>query len=424
MNLTEGRLRAALLQTAEEVPPGAVPPLDLPSDDLRPARASRTWPAIPPRRWLPPLAAAAAVCLIIGLSFTLAGGPRLRVPTGPAAPAALAQFPPYYVALQQWPGCQTCARGRHEDNTNPDRAVVRSTMTGTTLATIAVPKPYATFAFVQGTASDHAFILGAQGLSTFNAQATRLYLLRLNPSGQAGKRAQLSALPVPLLPTGRGYELCWFALSPNGHLLATISTKTAKNMPTQLRVFDLVTGGSRTWVLPLWAGRLDAYQDVTGPPSWGTDSRTLAFFDRAKTGSAELVLLDTRAPAASFGADSRVVPLPRPPGPDEISFLPDAPLLTPDGQHVIEEMINPAEVTRRPGPLHAFTLEIVNLRTGAMTKLRQHSRMVFILASDPSGSAVIAAMANLPPYAAGFVVWTAHGTAPIQLPADTVAVAW
>ena len=425
MNLTEGRLRAALLQTAEQIPPGAVPPLDLPSDDLGPFGAGRPWPAGQPRSWLPALAAAAAVCLIIGLSVALAGGPRLRAPSGPLAPSYLGQLPPYYVALQQWPGCSACAPGRGEDNTNPDRAVVRSTRTGNTLATIAVPKPYATFAFVQGTADDRAFLLGAQRLSNFKAPATRLYLLRVNPSAPAGTRARLSALPVPLLPTASGYELSWIALSPNGHLLATISTKTANNIPTQLRVFDLVTGGGRTWVLPDWAGRLDTYQDVTGPPSWGTDSRTLAFFSRTRAGSADLVLLDTSAPAASFGADTRSVPLPRPQGRDAITFGPDSPLLTPDGQHVIESLVNLRETTHPPsGPLYAFALDIVNLRTGAVTMLRQHILMPFVLASDPSGSAVIVALANLGLYAAGFVAWTAHGTAPIQVPADTIAVAW
>ncbi len=424
MNPTEGRLRAALLETAEQIPSGAVPPLDLPLEDLRRVRAGGTLSAGQPRRWLSALAAAAAVCLIIGLSVALAGGPRLRAPSGQLAPSFAAQFPPYYVALQQWPGCTTCASGGGGDNTNPDRAVVRSTLTGATLATIAVPKPYATFGFVQGTADDRAFILGAQRLSTFNAPPTRLYLLRLNPSAPAGKRAQLSALPVPLLPTASGYELCWFALSPNGHLLATISTTTANNIPTKLQVFDLVTGGSRTWVLPAWAGRLDTYQDVTGPPSWGTDSRTLAFFQRTTAGSAELVLLDTSAPAASFGADTRSVPLPRPSGTDEVTFGPDAPLLTPDGQHVVESVINPRQASQPGEPLAAFALDIVNLRTGAVTRLRQHSQLFFVLASDPSGSAVIVAIANLPPYTKRFLVWTAHGTAQIQMPADTIAVAW
>lgn len=425
MNLTEDRLRAALLETAEQIPADAVPPLDLPSDDLDWVRSGCSWQTRQPRRWLPALATAAAVLLTIGLSVTLAHGPRPRAPISPGTSADLAQFPPYYVALQQGPCFITCASGGGGDNTPPDHAVVRSTMTGNTLATIPVPKPYATFAFVQGTANDRTFILGAQRLSTFSAPATKLYLLRLNPSAAAGKRAHLSALRVPLLPTGSGYELCWIALSPNGHLLATISTKTANNIPTQLQVFDLVTGGRRTWVLPEWAGRLDTYQDVTGAPTWDTDSRTLAFFSRSESGSADLVLLDTSAPAASFGADTRSVPLPRPPSTDQMTFGPDSPLLTPDGQHVIESLVNlRAAAHPSSGPLDAFTLDIVNLRTGAVTKLRQHSQLFYVLASDPSGSAVIAAIPNLPPYAAGFALWTARGSTPMQVPADTVAIAW
>jgi hypothetical protein len=427
MNLTEGRLRAALLETAEQIPPGAVPPLNLPSDDLPQVRAGRLRPGGQPRRWLPALAAAAAVCLTIGLSVTLAGagGTRPRAPIGPQAASYLAQFPPYNVALQRRCFIFICASGGSGNNTPPDRAVVRSTLTGSTLAAIDVPKPYATFAFVQGTADGRVFILGAQRLSAVNPPPTKLYLLRLNPSAPAGKQAQLTALHVPLLPTGTGNELGWFALSPNGHLLATISTKTANNIPTQLQVFDLVTGRSRTWVLPVWAGGLDAYVDVTGPPTWGTDSRTLAFFSRSKAGSPDLVLLDTSAPAASFGADTRSVPLPGPQRGEEITYGPDSPLLTPDGQHVIEGLLNLREAAHPPGgPLYAFALDIVNIRTGAVTRLRQHILMPFVLASDPSGSAVIAAIGGLPPGAAGIVVWTAHGTAPIQVPAHAIAVAW
>ncbi len=425
MILTEDRLRAALLETAAEIPADAVPPLDLPSDDVDWVGPGRPWRARQPRVWLPALATAAAVLLIIGLSVTLTSGPRLPGPGSSATSPDLARFPPYYVALQQGPCFITCTAGGGVDNTPPDRAVVHSTVTGNTLATIPVPKPYATFAFVQGTADDRTFILGAQHLSTFNAPATKLYLLRLNPSAPAGNRAHLSALHVPLLPTGSGYELCWIALSPNGHRLATISTKTANSIPTQLQVFDLVTGGRRTWVLPAWAGRLDTYQDVTGAPTWDTDSRRLAFFSRSKSGSADLVLLDTSAPAASFGADTTSVPLPRTPSADQMTFGPDSPLLTPDGQHVIETLVNLREAAHPPsGPLDAFTLDIVNLRTGAVTTLRQHSQLFYVLASDPSGSAVIAAIAGLPPYASGFEVWTPRGSTPIQEPPDTIAIAW
>jgi hypothetical protein len=426
MNQTESRLRAALSQTAEQIPPDAVPPLGLPADNLRRVCARRLWPAGRPPRWLAALSAAASVCLIISVSVTLAGSARPRAVTSPHAASYLGQFPPYSVVLQQWPGCSTCAPGDASNDTNPDRAVVRSTRTGSTLATVAVPRPYATFAFVQGTADDRIFILGAQRLSQFNGPATRLYLLRLDPSAPAGKRAHLSRLPVPVLPTARGYELSWIALSPDGHFLATISTTTADNTgPTQLRVFNVATGGSRTWTLPAWAGRLDNYVDVTGPPTWAPDSRHLAFFSRTQAGHADLVLLDTSAPAASFGADTRSIPLPRPAPGYEIIYGPDFPLLTADGQHVIETVINMQEANHPSGrPFKPFELDLVNIRTGAVTKLRQHSQMPFVLASTPSGSAVIVATANLPPSQAGFVVSTAHGSAPIQMPADTIAVAW
>jgi hypothetical protein len=425
MSLTESRLRAALSQTAEQIPPDAVPPLALPADNLRRVSAGRMWQAGRPPRWLAALAAAASVCVIVSVSVTLAGSMRPRATTSPHAASYLAQFPPYFVALQQWPGCSSCARGDASNDTNPDRAVVRSTRTGNTLATVAAPRPYATFAFVQGTAADRTFILGAQRLSQLNGPATKLYLLRLDPSAPAGKRTYLSPLPVPLLPTATGYELDWIALSPDGHLLATISTTTAGNTPTRLRVFDLATGGSRTWTLPAWAGRLDNYVDVGGPPTWAPDSRDLAFFSRTKTGRADLVLLDTSAPAASFGADTKSMPLPRPARGYEIIYGPDFPILTADGQHVIETVINLKEASHPSGgPFNPFELDLVNIRTGAVTKLRQHSQMPFVLASAPSGSAVIVATANLPPNQAGFVVSTAHGSTPIQIPADTIAVAW
>jgi hypothetical protein len=119
------------------------------------------------------------------------------------------------------------------------------------------------------------------------------------------------------------------------------------------------------------------------------------------------------------------MPVPRPPRGREIIYGPDFPLLTSDGQHVIETVINLKEASHPSGgPLNAFELDIVNIRTGAVTTLRRHSQMPFVLASAPSGSAVIVATANLPPYQGGFAVSTAHGSTPIQMPADTIAVAW
>jgi hypothetical protein len=421
MNITEDRLRAALLETAEEVPSGAVPPLELPAEIPGSLRGSGHRPSRQPRRLPAALAAAAAVCLIITLPLTLTGGPGQVAST-----RLLAQFPSYYVALQR-SGCDFWSPCNGDYSTDPDRAVVASTLTGSTLTTVTPPKPYGTFAFVQGTANDHDFVLGAQRLTDDkpgNYPATRLYLLRLNPSARPGHQALLTALPVPLLPGMRGYELCWIALSPDGHRLAAISTTTATNNPTQLRVFNLVTGTSRTWLLPSWAERGDTYSDVAGPPSWSADSRTLAFFDRTSTRTAEVVLLDTSAGAASFTADSRFVKLPELPRTEEFSFLPDSPLLTPDGKHVLEEVINLREANARSRPFDPFALDVVNLDTGAVRQLRAHSQIFYTEASDASGRAVIVAIGSVPPGAASFVAWTPQGTTPIQVPAGTIGIAW
>ncbi len=139
------------------------------------------------------------------------------------------------------------------------------------------------------------------------------------------------------------------------------------------------------------------------------------------------MLLDTSAPAASFGADTTsMCHSPWPPSADQMTFGPDSPLLTPDGQHVIETLVNLREAAHPPsGPLDAFTLDIVNLRTGrVVTTLRQHSQLLYVLASDPSGSAVIAALANLPPYASGSRRLDRARSTLIQVPPDTIAIAW
>jgi hypothetical protein len=66
----------------------------------------------------------------------------------------------------------------------------------------------------------------------------------------------------------------------------------------------------------------------------------------------------------------------------------------------------------------------VSLRTGVVTTLRQRIRLRFILASAPAGGAVISAIAYVPPDDAGIAAWTAHGSTPVQMPTDTIAVAW
>src|SRR5215831_17334890 len=138
MNTLEDKVRLALRDTGEEISPRSVPPLRL--RDTRRARL----PQIPGRwgTWLTPLAAAAAVAAVVaaslGIATTFHGHTRA---TGPATaprwngspvgpPSALRKVPKYFVALFG----QTQSEGDY-------RAVVRSTVTGRTLATVTPPRP-------------------------------------------------------------------------------------------------------------------------------------------------------------------------------------------------------------------------------------------------------------------------------------------
>ena len=139
MNTIEDKVRLALRETGGEISPHSVPPLRL--QDTRRTRL----PRIPGRwaTWLTPLAAAAAVAAVVATSLAISTtfGGHAR-PTGPASaprftgspigPAsALRLVPRYFVALSH----PTQSEGDY-------RAVVRSTVTGRTLATVTPPRPY------------------------------------------------------------------------------------------------------------------------------------------------------------------------------------------------------------------------------------------------------------------------------------------
>jgi hypothetical protein len=169
MTQLEDMLRTAFHEKAEHIP-GQPPPLDLepaPSplagrrDDVR----SR-WLAH--RRWLIPVAAAAAVLAVVAGTAIASG-----VLSGPAAgpPASAGSVPPrYYVALAHG------AKPKDQKMT----AVVRETQTGAVVARVAAPRPYVTFTEVTGAANDTTFVLAAQGAGqpdTTLLPAYRFYVL-------------------------------------------------------------------------------------------------------------------------------------------------------------------------------------------------------------------------------------------------------
>jgi hypothetical protein len=420
MNLTEDRLRVALRETGEEIGPGRVPRLELPAGRERGAghressRAGHRASGRAGGRWLPALAAAAAVIAIVATSVALAGGPRPR----PASP--LAQLPAYYVALQQLPDCQCNPLVVNSPKgyiSNPDRAVVRSTMTGATLATIAVPRPYGSFLSVQAAGDDRTFILAAQQLTFVGLEypATRFYRLRVNPSAPPGHRAVLTALAIPPVP--RGYAPGGIALSPDGRELAVISQRFPGPYTPTLRVSDLSKGTHRTWSLPPATVYIQLRLPGSPALSWAPDSRTLGVL----CARAAIALLDTAAPGRSFRADATMVPLHSSPG-TRVEYG----LLTPDGRHILEIIANLRAIQHAHSfDPAAFELSVLSLPGDTVTPLRRGLTYAGVQWSDPSGSAVVV-MAGQPSFGHQIpaFLWTARRTLPLVLPPVTLGVAW
>jgi hypothetical protein len=209
MKALEDKLRAALRETGEEIGPHTVPPLyldqpggrvRLPGTDDR----GRWW------GWLTPLAAAAAVAVVVIASVAIGKAFAGRQQQGTSAlPAGL---PKYYVALR-FSGHNTCCRIR-QPLVPRTHAVIVDTATGAVLATIAPPNRQDTFAGVTAAADDRTFVLGVQRYGT--VAPTRFYLLRIHPAGFPGPaRAVFPTVPA----------------SPTGLATPVISTSTASPSP-------------------------------------------------------------------------------------------------------------------------------------------------------------------------------------------------
>jgi hypothetical protein len=183
---TEERLTDALDAAARSLREDTLRPLVMP--ERRPARPA----------WLAPLAAAAALLIVVGLGVAVArqlprpghGGGLL--PAVPAAPRS------YYV----------------QDDLNQDPPVVRSTATGAVTATVPVPRAahapgYNMIASAEnGTFFVIAFVPGLKG--------QRLYRFQVTSSGQV---EGFSAVPGGLL--GRpNWEADAIAASPDGSRVA------------------------------------------------------------------------------------------------------------------------------------------------------------------------------------------------------------
>ena len=287
MTPIEDRVRTAIHATAQEVPPGAPPPLTLPQRRARRFRRPvwRGWAVIP-------LAVVGVAVVVVVAALSLIPSPRTGFqPQNMVVPApqpvrsqgSAAGVPAYYVALASPSGT---APGSGLDPYTAT-ATIRATASGQVLATIAVPRPYRFFTDVAAAADGRTFVLVAEegraaelpSGGTSNFPLARLYLLHLDPpSHAAAGRAQLQALPASYIPAGS--MTMGMALSADGTSLAAVIGGFAHN---KLYVFHLLTGARRSWT---WTDcqKCGAGSAVSGAYlpyprmfSWAADGRTLAF---------------------------------------------------------------------------------------------------------------------------------------------------
>jgi hypothetical protein len=295
------KLRAALRETADEIPAEA-PPLHLSPQP----RAGQNGPLPGWRAWAAPLAAAALVITAVAVSLTVAGS--LKHQPGAAGQSA-GQYgvPAYYVALITAKPRSDVENDADSSSFTDTAAELRSTQTGAVLAKVIPPRPYVSFTGVTSAADDRTFVLSAQGpmrspvMPPFPAQ--RFFLLRIDPAAQAGARMILTALPAGYAPAG--IYIHDMALSPDGTQLAADIGYVSSY---KLYVFDLATGTERAWSAPTCpkcvfnSGGMGYIGVNTDALSWTADSQHVAFvWDNT------IRLLDTRAAGSDILADSTTV---------------------------------------------------------------------------------------------------------------------
>ncbi len=430
MSQIENQLRAALREKGEQVPPDAIPALRLPADPVtnndadwmltteadpgRTSAARRRSVRVP--RWVPPAAAAASVLAIAVAVAVIAG----MAPGKPGTTAgAKAGVPPYYVALQVvHSGC--CRPG--EPYALQADAVVRATVTGSVVASVAVPKPYFAFVAVSAEANGTSFVLAAQRLARFPLSAsqnpaTQFFLLKIDPTGaDSQQRTQLSALPIPILR--RGTQLAGIAVSPDGASLAVSSTSGTAS-PNRLHVFDMTTGAERTWLGPVFGGYgPGAYQ---GYLSWASDNRTLALIAGGANNRA--YLLDTDAKSKSLAADSKVAL--RIPGDGEQVMWRDA-MITPNGRVLLVVLEISRNYLHRRGFSLYERLEKYDAGTGRLRRVLniQVPRGAYeqVLWSSPTGRVLV--VNGTGPRQAGAGIYVGGHFSPIPWNPRILTAAW
>ena len=393
MTPLEDKLRAALRQTAGEIPPDPPPPLRLRLAALgSPQPGRRRWIT-----WGAPLAAAAMVVAVIAGSLAVTSGrPGPRATTAPTHLASLASLPPYYVALT--------SRSANPDEYAADAtaAEVRATATGAVLAKVVPPKPYVSFSGATAAADDRTFILVAEAKNNPPASAqqyareyphgyypaSRFYLLHIAPKTPKDQKTGASLRPLPAAFIPANDEVHDMALSPDGTMLA--ADIGAQIFETRLIVFNLATGTERTWSLENCSHCLPSSGGLgfgglnVDALSWTSDGKQVAFVGPG-SGQGPVRLLDVSKPGSNLLTNSRpVVGSPGGSGPYWRGAL-----VTPDGRSVIvveEIAIDRVPVVRQ-------RLVMFSAATGQVRKTLNDLRVVSgyeqVLWTNASGSVMV-----------------------------------
>jgi hypothetical protein len=239
----------------------------------------------------------------------------------PAAlrPAALRRVPRYFAALTDRVQEQAQA------------VVVRSTLTGHVLATVAPPRPYQIFTWVSAAGDDGTFVLAAQrwwhissgqaGMPAQNRDNTTPTVFFRMAFDPATHTAKLARLAVP--ETIQAAQLAGMTVSPDG-------TRLALDLRRSIQVVTLATGAIRSWAWPGggWIGNSKPFGQVF---SWTADGTTLEFqqWDTGQDRPIYIRLLDTTAPGASLASSKIALTFP------DAGALGTNTLLTPDGTRIV-----------------------------------------------------------------------------------------
>jgi hypothetical protein len=406
MTPPQDKLRAALRQTANEIPAEA-PPLRL---NPQPRMRNNGRDPHPRRRgWAAPLTAAALVVAVIVASVAVAG--RLKHQPATSASAGPDGIPAYYVALIA-----------QQPRSGPGTVVaqIRSTETGAVLAKVEPPGPYVNFTSVTGAADDRTFVLSARG-PNLPYPAQRFFLLRILAASRDGARWSLTALPAAFTPGHTA--IAAMALSPDGTTLAA-EVGTAPKFSFQLYLFNLATGtrrvfGTRTCSQCLSPSGGLGYAGVNVDAlSWTADSQHVAF---AWQGT--IRLLDTRAPGSNIMTASKPVAT----WPNASAIWHGA-IITPDGRTVLGIEVLPDP--HRFGPLLPERLVTISTatrkQTAVLNNLTGNANFGFtpevILYTNADGS-VLVLHASVRPGGSAAIVRDGHS---IRLPwsPDIYVAAW